>query len=130
MSATPAANEAGLPPLSLEQWRPTKETIHLWAQMVGKTRLALMPMRNHWWNATLYPSARGLTTRRMPVEAHNLELEIDLVEHRLSARTTDSEAGFDLHDGLSVADFHHHLTSALSDVHVHAHIRAEPYGVA
>ena len=43
-----------------------------------------MPMRNHWWNVTLYPSARGLTTRRMPVEAHNLEIEIDLVDHRVS----------------------------------------------
>ena len=68
-----------------------------------------MPMRNHWWNATLYPSARGLTTRRMPVEAHNLEIELDLVDHRLGARTTDAEAGFDLHDGLSVADFYQRL---------------------
>jgi hypothetical protein len=130
MSATAATNEAALPTLPLDQWKPTKETLHLWAQMVGKTRLALMPMRNHWWNATLYPSSRGLTTRRMTAEAHNLELEIDLVEHRLSARTTDSEAGFELRDGLSVADFHRRLTSALRDVHVHAHIRAEPYGVA
>src|ERR671914_671408 len=46
-------------------------------------------MRNHWWNVTLYPSARGLTTRRIPVTAHNLEIELDLVDHRLSARTTD-----------------------------------------
>ena len=119
-----------LPPLRLEQWAPTKDTLHLWAQMVGKTRLALMPMRNHWWNGTLYPSARGLTTRRMTVEAHNLELEIDLVDHRLSARTTDAETGFELHDGLSVAEFHRYLTDALSDVDVRAHIRAEPYGVA
>ena len=129
MSTTVAAAGA-LPPLPLEPWTPTKDTLHLWAQMVGKTRLALMPMRNHWWNGTLYPSSRGLTTRRMPVEAHNLELEIDLVDHRLSARTTDAEAGFELHDGLSVADFHRRLTDALSDVDVRVHIRAEPYGVA
>ena len=62
-----------LPTLPLADWEATKDTLHLWAQIVGKTRLALMPMRNHWWNVTLYPSARGLTTRRMPVEAHNLE---------------------------------------------------------
>ena len=130
MTTTAAGHAAALPPLPLEQWTPTKDTLHLWAQMVGKTRLALMPMRNHWWNATLYPSSRGLTTRRMPVEAHNLELEIDLVDHRLSARTTDTEAGFELHDGLSVADFHQSLTEALRAVDVRAHIRAEPYGVA
>ena len=79
------AHASALPMLPLEKWAPTKDTLHLWAQMIGKTRLALMPMRNHWWNVTLYPSARGLTTRRMTVEAHNLELEIDLVGHRLSA---------------------------------------------
>ena len=64
-------DDVQLPPLPLEEWQATKDTLHLWSQIVGKTRLALMPMRNHWWNATLYPSARGLTTRRMPVEAHN-----------------------------------------------------------
>ena len=49
-----------LPPLPLEEWEPTKDTLHLWAQIIGKTRLGLMPMRNHWWNATLYPSDRFL----------------------------------------------------------------------
>src|SRR3954468_5232136 len=97
--------DTDLPPLPLEEWEPTKNTLHRWAQIIGKTRLALMPMRNHWWNVALYPSARGLTTRRMPVEAHNLEIEIDLVDPRVGARTTESDAPFDLRDGLSVADF-------------------------
>jgi hypothetical protein len=122
-------DDASLPPLPLEEWEATKDTLHLWAQIIGKTRLALMPMRNHWWNVTLYPSARGLTTRRMPVEAHNLEIEIDLVDHRLWARTTESEAGFGLHDGLPVADFHRHLTDTLNGLDVRVDIRAEPFGV-
>jgi hypothetical protein len=118
-----------LPPLPLEEWEATKDTLHLWAQIVGKTRLALMPMRNHWWNVTLYPSARGLTTRRMPVEAHNLEIEIDLIDHRLRARTTESEAGFELHNGVSVADFYRHLSDSLHHLDVRVDIRAEPFGV-
>jgi hypothetical protein len=122
-------DDTRLPPLPLEEWEPTKDTLHLWSQIVGKTRLALMPMRNHWWNVTLYPSARGLTTRRMPVKAHNLELEIDLVDHRLQARTTESEAGFELHDGLSVAEFHRRLTDSLQSLDVSVDIRAEPFGV-
>jgi hypothetical protein len=122
-------DDTRLPPLPLEEWEGTKDTLHLWAQIVGKTRLALMPMRNHWWNATLYPSARGLTTRRMPADAHNLEIEIDLVDHRLWARTTESEAGFDLHDGLSVADFHRRFTDTLDGLDVRVDIRAEPFGV-
>ncbi len=121
--------QQALPPLPLQAWEATKDTLHLWAQIVGKTRLALMPMRNHWWNVTLYPSARGLTTRRMPVEARNLEIEIDLVDHRLRCRTSESDAGFELHDGLSVADFHDHLTGALDALDVHVDIRAKPFGV-
>lgn len=118
-----------LPALPLEDWADTKITLHLWAQILGKTRLELMPMRNHWWNATLYPSARGLTTRRMPLAAHNLEIELDLVDHRLSGRTTDSEAGFDLHDGLSVADFYRQYTDVLERLDVKVDILAKPYGV-
>ena len=127
MSAGP---DTRLPPLPLEEWEPTKDTLHLWAQIVGKTRLAVMPMRNHWWNVTLYPSARGLTTQRMTVDAHNLEIELDLVEHRLRARTIDAEGGFDLHDGLSVADFHRQLLDTLETLDVSVVIRAEPFGVA
>jgi hypothetical protein len=122
-------SEDYLPPLPLEEWAATKDTLHLWVQIVGKTRLALMPMRNHWWNVTLYPSARGLTTRRMPVEAHNLEIEIDLVDHRVWARTTESDASFDLHDGLSVAEFHRRLGDMLAGLDVRVDIRAEPFGV-
>jgi Family of unknown function (DUF5996) len=88
-----------------------------------------MPMRNHWWNVTLYPSARGLTTRRMPVDAHNLEIELDLTDHQLPARTTESDAGFELHDGLSVADFHDQLVDTLDRLDVRVEIRAEPFGV-
>ncbi|MEY2451656.1 MAG: hypothetical protein QOD92_1230 [Acidimicrobiaceae bacterium] len=121
--------DTNLPPLPLDQWEPTKDTLHLWAQIIGKTRLALMPMRNHWWNATLYPSARGLTTRRMPVDAHNLELELDLIDHRVWARTTDADASFALHDGLAVAEFHQRLGDMLEGLDVRADIRAEPFGV-
>jgi len=116
-------------PLPLEEWEATKNTLHLWVQIIGKTRLSLMPMRNHWWNVTLYPSARGLTTRRMPVQYHNLEIEIDLVDHHLRARTTESEAAFDLHDGLSVADFHRRLIETLDLLDVSVAIRDEPFGV-
>ncbi|MEY2567453.1 MAG: hypothetical protein QOE35_1982 [Actinomycetota bacterium] len=118
-----------LPPLPLQGWESTKDTLHLWVQMIGKTRLALAPMRNHWWNVTLHPSARGLTTRRMPVEAHNLEIEIDLVDHRVLGRTTRSDASFALHDGLSVADFHERLVEMLGILDVRVAISTRPFGV-
>jgi len=36
-----------LPPLPLEEWKDTKETLHRYAQIVGKVRLERSPFRNH-----------------------------------------------------------------------------------
>jgi len=61
----------------------------MWTQIVGKTRLALTPMQNHWWNVPLYVSARGLTTSAMPWRGGVFEVEFDfcarVLEMRLSA---------------------------------------------
>ena len=54
------------PALPLDEWRPTYDTLHLWSQMVGKTRLALAPMQNHWWQVTLYVTSRGLGGPPLP----------------------------------------------------------------
>ena len=37
-----------LPELHLADWRATKDTLHLYAQIVGKIRLATTAPRNHW----------------------------------------------------------------------------------
>jgi hypothetical protein len=124
-----AAKSDTLPPLPLEEWEPTRDTVHLWCQIIGKTRLAVMPMRNHWWNVALYPSTRGITTRRLPVAVDSLEIELDLVDHRLRACTRESEAEFRLHDGLSVADFYRGFADVLADLGIRVEIRATPYRV-
>ena len=54
-----------LPELHLADWRATKDTLHLYSQIVGKIRLATTAPRNHWWNVPLYVDVRGLTTRRL-----------------------------------------------------------------
>ena len=56
----------GWPSLPLEEWQPTYATLHMWLQIVGKTRLALAPMENHWWQVALYVTPRGLTTSLIP----------------------------------------------------------------
>ncbi len=61
-----SADESAWPALPLAEWSETRDTLHLWTQIVGKTRLALAPMVNHWWQVPLYVSARGLTTSWMP----------------------------------------------------------------
>jgi hypothetical protein len=67
----------------------TNQSLLFWTQILGKTRLALSPMVNHWWQVTLRLTARGLTTTPMPVDHRVLDVELDLVDHRLIARTSD-----------------------------------------
>lgn len=59
--------EKDWPKLEWGAWQATADTLHMWTQIVGKTRLELTPLQNHWWNVPLYVSARGLTTSPMPV---------------------------------------------------------------
>src|SRR5436309_5654949 len=96
-----------LPELPLEEWEATKNTLHLWVQIVGKVRLASSAPRNHWWHVPLYVDARGLTTRRMHAkDCTSFEIGFDFVDHRLVVRTSAGAIeSFALVDGLSVAGF-------------------------
>ncbi|HEX3901805.1 MAG TPA: DUF5996 family protein [Polyangia bacterium] len=67
----------------------TRRSLLLWGQILGKTRLALCPMVNHWWQVPLMVTARGLTTTPMPIGDRVLDLELDFIDHRLVARTSD-----------------------------------------
>ena len=80
------------PALEWEEWKETAETLHMCMQVVGKTRLALTPLQNHWWNIAFYLSARGLTTSAMPINGGRvLDIEFDFVSHDLVCRTSDGE---------------------------------------
>ena len=119
-----------LPELAFEQWEPTKETLHLWAQIVGKVRLAAAPPQNHWWNAPLYVDTRGLTTRRLRSESFDFDVSFDFVAHELVVRTSRGELkSLPLANGLSVAAFYESFVALLAGLGIAVEIRAEPYGV-
>jgi hypothetical protein len=119
-----------LPELHLTDWRPTKDTLHLYGQVVGKIRLATTPPRNHWWNVPLYVDVRGLTTRRMHHAGTTFQIDFDFVDHLLGVRTMDGgNESFALADGLSVAEFDANLHRALRELDVDVAIREEPFGV-
>src|SRR5262245_13529978 len=101
-----SAVAVALPPLPLSEWEPTKNTLHLWCQIVGKIRLASTAPRNHWWHVPLYLDVRGLTTRRMHQSGVSFEIVFDFVDHRLVVATNRGDVeSFELRDGLSVAEF-------------------------
>ena len=67
----------------------TVGSLRLWAQIVGKTRLALSPMVNHWWQVAFYVTARGLGTSPIAVDDRVFDVEVDFVGHELVVRTSD-----------------------------------------
>jgi hypothetical protein len=119
---------APLPALPYADWRPTRDTIHRWAQIVGKIRLATAPRRDHWWHVSLRPTPRGLTTGLIPNAVGGFEIEFDFVEHALDVRTAAGEATrIPLRDGLSVAGLYETLFARLADFGVRPRIRATSY---
>lgn len=114
--------------MPLDAWRPTKNTLHLYCQIVGKIRLAMHPRLNHWWHVPLYVSPRGLTTRTIPFRGGNFEIEFDFRDHALKISTSDGRTeDFALYDGLTVADFYQSLFSNLAKLGIEPAIRAIPY---
>ncbi|NOT46643.1 MAG: hypothetical protein HOP17_02685 [Acidobacteria bacterium] len=116
------------PEIPLEAWRPTKNTLHLYFQIVGKIRLAMHPRINHWWHVPLYVTPRGVSTHTIPYTGGNFEIEFDFNEHVLRISTSDKQVeDFALYDGLTVADFYNSLFANLAKLGIEPQIKAIPY---
>jgi hypothetical protein len=100
-------------------WQDTRDTLHLYTQVVGKVRLANEPLVNHWWNSTLYVSARGLTTSLMPhPSGRSFQMDFDFVDHRLEATTVDGDRGSMTLEPRSVAAFYEAVMGLLDELGV------------
>jgi hypothetical protein len=125
-AATDPRRSTAWPHLTPPPWDDTRDTLHLWTQIVGKVRLGLMPMINHWWQVPLYVSSRGLTTSLMHTGDRGVEIEFDFVDHVLDLRTTNGERRrVALRPG-SVASFYAATTAALDELGVKVRLFARP----
>jgi hypothetical protein len=103
------------PDLPYPSWRDTRDTLHRFAQILGKVRLAASPRRNHWWNVPLHLTGRGLTTRPMSTDGVRLFcIDLDLLDHRLDLTTADGPRWSFPLAGRSVAAFHADLHAGLA----------------
>jgi Family of unknown function (DUF5996) len=117
---------ATFPPIPLEAWADTKETLHRYLQVVGKIRLDQSPVRNHWWNVPFHLTGRGITTRPMgsdPIFA----IDFDFVDHRLQVNSIGGDRVSFALPGLSVAAFYERLLAALSSLGIAVSIRPVPF---
>ena len=119
----------GWPSLPLEEWQPTYATLHMWLQIVGKTRLALAPMENHWWQVVLYVTPHGLTTSSLPSGDRTFAVDLDFLDHNLTIRTSDGATRALPLRARSVADFYQEYTAALNALGIEAGIRPVPVEV-
>jgi len=117
------------PSIPLAEWADTKETLHRYAQVVGKIRLDQGPDRNHWWNVPFHLTGRGLTTRPMGVD-RVFAIDFDLVDHRLQVDTLAGDRASFALPGLSVAEFYRRLLAALASLGIEVAIRPVPYDLA
>ena len=125
-----SADESAWPALPLAEWSETRDTLHLWTQIVGKTRLALAPMVNHWWQVPLYVSARGLTTSWMPYREAGFSVELDFIDHNLEIQRDDGRTFTMALAPRSVADFYDAYMAGLRSLGLDVRLRPVPVEIA
>lgn len=123
---TSQINDEIFPPLKLSKWEATKDTLHLWTQIVGKIRLVQTPLINHYWNVPLYVSPRGLTTSAMPYAKGIFEIEFDFIEHNLVIKTSENKIESIRLEPKSVADFYQEVMATLHSLGIETKIKGTP----
>jgi hypothetical protein len=112
--------------LPFDSWKDTLATLHMWSQIVGKVRLKLCPVVNHWWNAPFYITARGMTTSAMPYEGRAIEVQFDFIEHKILIETSEGRVVSMAMEPQSVADFYKKFMATLSELGVSVRIWTMP----
>ena len=117
------------PELPLAEWKDTYDTLHRWTQIVGKIRLALTPLQNHWWNSTLYVTPRGLTTSAMSYNGRLFQIDFDFFAHHLLIEATDGSVKTIALRSRSVSEFYQETMAALASLGIHVSIWTTPVEV-
>jgi hypothetical protein len=124
---TTGTREGRWPALPLTAWQDTRDTLQLYTQVVGKVRMTNAPMLNHWWNVTLYPTARGLTTSLMPhPTGPAFQIDFDLLADRLEITTVAGSQGTLPLGPRTVADFYAAVMGLLDELGVGTEIWPVP----
>ncbi len=114
------------PDIPYPAWRATCTTLHMWLQIVGKYRLARTPWLNHSWHATLYLTARGLTTGLVPDRPGSVQIDLDLIDHRLLLQSTNGASRVLPLAAMSVAEFDRRFRALLTEIGASADFNGRP----
>ena len=126
MSSSDSSSDNAWPALAFADWADTCNTLHLWTQVVGKVKLALAPLSNHWWGIVLFVTARGLTTGAMPYRDRALQIDFDFCAHELVLRTGDPHEQRITLEPMTTADFYAAVMAALRALDIDVRIWTMP----
>jgi hypothetical protein len=118
------------PELKYEAWQDTRDTLHLWMQIVGKIRLMQTPWLNHSWHVPLYVNSRGLTTSAIAHGSRSFDVQFDFLEHALDIAVSDGGVRRLPLRPQSVADFYVAVMAALEDLGIAVTINEKPCEIA
>ncbi len=76
------------PQIDVSRWAPTKRTLHLYTQMLGKIRVALSPAQPNWMFTPLLFTAHGVTTGAIPCDDISVEASLDVFASEIVVRTS------------------------------------------
>ncbi len=117
------------PELPLEAWQDTCSTLHMWTQIVGKIRLNLAPMINHWWQVAFYLTSRGFTTTPMPFNSMYCQIDFDFIDHEMRITMDNGKSRSIKLKTRTVADFYKTMMEELKSLGVELAIWTTPVEV-
>jgi Family of unknown function (DUF5996) len=118
------------PELPYAEWKDTRDTLHLWTQVVGKVRLVLTPWLNHSWHVALYVTTRGLTTSPIPWRRGSIQIDFDFIDHVLWVRTSEGHFRQIMLKPMSVAEFYQDVMIALRELGIDVRMNTMPCEIA
>lgn len=118
------------PELRYAAWSGTCTTLHMWLQIVGKIRWVLVPRLNHTWNATLYPTIRGLTTGPMAYDKAMLQIDFDFIDHVLKIECSTGKRSTLPLVPMTVASFYRQVMERLQEMEAPVRIWPMPMEIA
>ena len=127
---TSRTSEDAWPELSWSDWHETGDTLHRWTQVVGKVRLALAPMENHWWQVALYLTSRGLTTSPIPYGTLTFDVTFDFIDHALLIETSSGARERVALRPMSVAAFYSEFMTGLHRLGIDVRVWTMPNEIA
>jgi hypothetical protein len=124
MSTEPSSE--AWPPLPFAEWQPTRDTLHMYTQVVGKVRLALCPPEPQWAHVPLYVTTRGLTTSPVPYRGRAFAVDFDFIAHELRITVSSGEIRTLALGPRAVADFYADFMAQLRSLGIEVSYSTRP----